>query len=145
MRASADSAAEELARYHAIRAGRAVRHWTDPDGAFRLDARLTPDAGGRLLSVLRPEADARFHAARKAQHPEPPAAYLADALLAAVCGETVSGDGERGGPALQGTPGHREHPGRRGGTAPGPCPGGRDLRHPRGGPRARGRGPAPAL
>ena len=97
MRAAANSVAEELARYHAIRASRRVRHWTDPDGAFRLDARLTPDAGGKLLSVLRPEADARFCRARSDQNPEPPAAYLADALVAVVCGEAVCGEVESGG------------------------------------------------
>jgi len=91
VRAVAGSAAEELARYNAIRAARAVRHWSDPDGAFRLDARLTPDAGARLLSVLRPEADARFHQARQDQDQESPAAYLADALVALVCGEARSG------------------------------------------------------
>ena len=49
VRAAAHSAAQELARYNTLRAGRALRHWTDPDGAFRLDARLTPDAGAKLL------------------------------------------------------------------------------------------------
>ncbi len=90
LRAADGSAEQELARYNAIRASRRVRHWTDPDGALRLDARLTPDAGARVLSVLRPEADARFHQARKDQNPEPPAAYLADALVALVCGEPVT-------------------------------------------------------
>ncbi len=90
VRAGARSAAEELSPYNAIRASRSVRHWTDPDGAFRLDARLTPDAGGKLLSVLRPEADARFHRARRDKSPEPPAAYLADALVALVCGEPMA-------------------------------------------------------
>jgi len=90
VRAAAGSTAQELNRYNAIRASRAVRHWTDPDGAFRLDARLTPDAGGKLLSVLRPEADARFHQARKDQEFEPNAAYLADALVALVCGEPTA-------------------------------------------------------
>lgn len=98
VRAAAGSAEEELARYNAIRAGRAVAHWTDPDGTFRLEARLTPDAGGRLLSVLRPEADARFHAARQDQNRESPAAYLADALVALVCGEAVAGTKGSGSP-----------------------------------------------
>jgi len=98
LRAAAHSSAEELARYNAIRASRSLRHWTDPDGAFRLDARLTPDAGARVLSVLRPEADARFHQARKDQNQEPPAAYLADALVALVCGEPVAGSTGSGSP-----------------------------------------------
>ncbi len=98
LRAASHSSAQELARYNTIRASRALRHWTDPDGAFRLDARLTPDAGAKLLSALRPEADARFHQARKDQHQEPPAAYLADALVALVCGEPVMGSTGSGSP-----------------------------------------------
>jgi hypothetical protein len=87
VRAAANSAAEELARYNAIRAARYVRHWADPDGAFRLDAKLTPDAGARLLSALEGEADARFTEARESGEQEPPAAYLADALVSLVAGD----------------------------------------------------------
>ncbi len=87
VRAAATSAEEELARYNAIRAARYVRHWADPDGAFRLDAKLTPDAGAKLLSALEAEADSRFTDARKSGEPEPPAAYLADALVSLVAGE----------------------------------------------------------
>jgi len=102
VQAAAHCAAEELARYNAVRAARYVRHWADPDGAFRLDARLTPDAGARLLSALRPEADLRFHHARKTQEIESPPAYLADALVALVCGESAAApedSARRGGPA----------------------------------------------
>jgi Domain of unknown function (DUF222) len=42
---------EELTRYEAVRRSRYLRHWTDPDGAFRLDGRLTPDAGASLLAA----------------------------------------------------------------------------------------------
>ena len=87
VRAAASSAEQENARYKAIHAARYVRHWADPDGAFRLDAKLTPEAGAKLLSALKQEADFRFDAARKAQQEEPPAAYLADALVALVTGE----------------------------------------------------------
>ena len=87
VRAAASSAEQENARYRAIHKARHVRHWVDPDGAFRLDARLTPDAGARFLSALKEEADVRFDAARQAQQEEPPAAYLADALVALVSGE----------------------------------------------------------
>ena len=52
VRATAQSAAEELAAYNARRAARGVRHWSDPDGTFRLDARLTPDAGATMLGAL---------------------------------------------------------------------------------------------
>jgi len=91
VRAAATSTAEENARYLAVHAARYVRHWADPDGAFRLDAKLTPDAGAKLLSVLEVEADARFGQARKAQEQESPAAYRADALVALVTGELTSG------------------------------------------------------
>ncbi len=87
VRAAASSAEQENARYKAIHAARYVRHWADPDGAFRLDAKLTPDAGAKLLSALKEESDFRFDAARKAQQEEPPAAYIADALVALVTGE----------------------------------------------------------
>jgi hypothetical protein len=90
VRAVAQSAAHELARYNALRATRALRHWTGPDGAFHLDARLAPDAGAKLLCALQPEADVRFDQGRKNQELAPPAAYLADALVALVCGEPAA-------------------------------------------------------
>ena len=92
VRASARSAEEENARYRAVHARRYVRHWTDPDGAFRLDAKLTPDAGATLVSALQAEADARFTLARKANTQESPAAYQADALVALVAGEPLASD-----------------------------------------------------
>jgi hypothetical protein len=91
VRAAASSAAQEKARYLAIKNARYVRHWADPDGAFRLDAKLTPDAGAKLMSALQKEADARFNAARKAGDHEPPAAYCADALVALVSGSASGG------------------------------------------------------
>ncbi len=39
-------------RYAAIHRTRYLRHWTDDDGAVRFDARLTPDAGAKVLSAL---------------------------------------------------------------------------------------------
>jgi hypothetical protein len=90
VRASATSAEEENARYLAIHRARYVRHWADPDGAFRLDAKLTPVQGAKFLSALGVEADARFDVARKAGDQEPAAAYGADALVALVTGEAIS-------------------------------------------------------
>ena len=95
IQAAAHSAREEKERYAAIKAKRYVRHWSDPDGAFRLDAKLTPDAGAQLVSLLAREADARFAEARKAQEHEPPAAYLADALVALVTSGDTPGRGCR--------------------------------------------------
>jgi hypothetical protein len=93
VRASATSAEAENARYLAIHRARYVRHWSDPDGAFRLDAKLTPVQGAKFLSALGVEADARFDVARTAGDHEPPAAYGADALVALVTGEAISTSG----------------------------------------------------
>jgi hypothetical protein len=84
VRAAATSAKQERDRYNAIRAARYVRHWSDPDGAFRLDAKLTPDAGAKLLGALESEANARFARARRTGEHESPGAYRADALVALV-------------------------------------------------------------
>ena len=91
VRATSHSARQENERYRAIHAARYLRHWQDADGAFRLDARLTPDAGAKLISAVGAEADARFTAARKAQDREPPAAYAADALVALATGDALVG------------------------------------------------------
>ena len=90
VRATATSAEEEKARYLAVHRARYVRHWADPDGAFRLDAKLTALDGAKFLSALGAEADARFDAARKAGEHETPAAYSADALVALVTGEPMA-------------------------------------------------------
>ena len=46
----------EHGTYDAIRRGRYLRNWTDGDGAVRLDARLTPDEGARLVAAVRAES-----------------------------------------------------------------------------------------
>jgi len=104
VRARASSAAQEKARYSAVHAARYVRHWADPDGAFRLDAKLTPDAGATLLSALEQEADVRFKAARQADVHEPPGAHLADALVALVAGEPAAPVSGRTGSSATGNP-----------------------------------------
>ena len=73
--------------------GRYVRHWTDPDGAFRLDAKLTPDAGATVLSALQRRGRRPVHRwpARPTTQ-ENPAAYQADALVALVAGEPLASD-----------------------------------------------------
>jgi len=90
VKASATSAQQEIDRYNAIRATRYVRHFSDPDGAFRLDARLTPDAGAKLLCALETEANARFGEARTSGEREPSGAYRADALVALVTGDPAT-------------------------------------------------------
>ncbi len=95
VRAAASSAQEEKAKHAAIFRARYLRHYTDDDGALRLDAKLTALDGARLLGALEAEADARFEAARKAGDPEPPAAYRADALVALVTGTSIASANSR--------------------------------------------------
>ena len=78
-----------------------MRHWADPDGAFRLDAKLAPDAGATLFS--RPAGRGRhpLQPGPQGQDQENPAAYRADALVALVAGEASghripSGSGRAG-------------------------------------------------
>src|SRR5688572_24030588 len=73
---------DEVQRYEAIHRSRYVRSWSDHDGAFRLDARLTPDAGATVIAALEPHRRRSFEEARRAGRKEQHDAYLADALQA---------------------------------------------------------------
>jgi hypothetical protein len=83
-------------REQRIHRSRYFRHWTDADGAFRAECKLTAAAGSKVLAVLKPETERRFRQARAAKQPEPHEAYAADALVAVA--ERAAGGGERGGP-----------------------------------------------
>jgi 5-methylcytosine-specific restriction endonuclease McrA len=72
---------DEVERHERIRRGRRLRHWTDPEGAFRMEARLTPQAGATLLAALEPIKDRIFDRARKDGRRESYDAYAADALV----------------------------------------------------------------
>jgi len=86
-KARARRAEDDDARYRALHRSRALRTWVDgTDGAFRLDARLTPDAGARVRAAIEAEERAVFEAARRAGETEPAAAYACDALVALVTG-----------------------------------------------------------
>jgi Domain of unknown function (DUF222) len=61
---------------------RRAHKWTDPDGAYRLEARMAPDAGARFDSAWEAHIDRIFREARRAGRHEPRAAYAADALVA---------------------------------------------------------------
>jgi len=91
---------DERERYHRIHARRRLRHWSDPDGAFRLDALLTPDGGAAVLAALEPVTEAIFKEARQAGRREPYEAYKADALVAvAAHSRDCDAAPERSGPA----------------------------------------------
>jgi hypothetical protein len=68
-------------RAERIRRSRFLKHWTDRDGAVRLDGRFAPDDGARLLAVVQARA-LKLHAeARRSGNPEPMHAHEADALV----------------------------------------------------------------
>ena len=79
---AASAQADEAGAYERIRRSRYLRHWSDPDGAVRLDARLTPDHGARLLAAVEAGAERAFKQARAQGRGEPYHAHRADALIA---------------------------------------------------------------
>jgi hypothetical protein len=84
--------------YEAIRRGRYLRHWTDPEGAVRLDARLTPDDGARVVAAVKVQADLLVGEVRKAGVTESHNALEADALVRlAECGSNGTRRGSKPG------------------------------------------------
>jgi len=75
------SAADEAARQRAVHARRRLRHWNDPDGAFRIDLVTTAEAGATILANLKPFCDQAFAEARAAGRRESSEAYAADGLV----------------------------------------------------------------
>lgn len=98
-RAEGRSASDEARHDEALAAGRRCRTWTDPEGAFRLEAVLAPAAGAHLAARLAAETDRHFLRARQAGRDETHDAYAADALCALVTGRDYLGPGRasRGG------------------------------------------------
>ena len=89
------AATEELERYRRIHRERSLRHWTDQEGAVRLEARLPPDAGATVVAAVTAGARALADQARAEGRTEPARAHAADALVAAVAS---GGSGGSGGP-----------------------------------------------
>ncbi len=78
----AGAQADDMAWARRLHAQRRAHEWTDPDGTYRLEARLAPDAGARFSSAWEAHVDRIFRDARRAGRREPRAAYAADALVA---------------------------------------------------------------
>jgi hypothetical protein len=78
----AGAEADDRAWAHRLHTERSAHDWTDPDGAYCLNARMAPDAGARFSSAWRSHIDRIFADARRAGRREPRAAYAADALVA---------------------------------------------------------------
>ena len=93
---AADGADAE-ARHARVHRNRSLRHWTDDDGTFRLDGRLTPEVGAKFLGALGPYERFAFDQARTEGRHQSAAAYRADALEAMA--EAASSRQDRTGPA----------------------------------------------
>jgi len=86
---------DQKARAARLHSSRRLRTWTDEDGAFRLDARLTPEAGASVLSSLKAESDRIFAGARASGVRESSGAYLADALVSLLSSPGPVGESRR--------------------------------------------------
>lgn len=94
IRATAASQRTQAEREAQIHRSRFVRSWTDDDGAFRLDAKVTTVNGAQVMAALEARARTYFEEARDAGTRESEAAYLADALVALCCeGSDAAGSG----------------------------------------------------
>jgi hypothetical protein len=94
-RVRAAACPDAMERHRAIHASRYLRHWTDVDGAARLDARGTPEAIAEVLSALEPFEAEVFRAARAEGRREGFDAYRLDALVA-MARATRTGGAARG-------------------------------------------------
>jgi Domain of unknown function (DUF222) len=78
----AGAEADDRAWARRLHETRRAHKWTDPDGTYRLDARMAPDTGARFDSAWEAHIDRIFRDARRAGRHEPRPAYAADALVA---------------------------------------------------------------
>jgi len=92
-RLRAAAAPDEAARHRAVHGRRHLRHWNDPDGAFRMDLRTTADAGATVVANLKPFCDQAFAESRAAGRRESTEAYAADALVVMAEAAGQAGDG----------------------------------------------------
>jgi hypothetical protein len=90
---------EALAAYERIRDGRYLRHWTDPQGALCLQARLCPDDGAKVMAAIDAYRPRIFATARRDGRREAYQAYAADALVALAEGAS-GGEGAKGPKAM---------------------------------------------
>ncbi len=88
---------EAVRNYELVRSSRYCRTWSDDDGAVRLEARLTPDAGAVIRSALESRTKLLAGEARRRGAPERYERLAADALVS-MCrdGFTATTDGAGG-------------------------------------------------
>lgn len=70
-----------------IRRGRYLKHWTDREGAVRLDGRFAPDDGARLIAAVEARASRIERDARRSGQRESAEAHKADALVGMAAGD----------------------------------------------------------
>jgi len=78
----AGAEADDRAWARRLHLGRRAHDWNDPEGFYRFEGRMAPDAGARFSSAWQAHIDRIFREARRAGRHEPRAAYAADALVA---------------------------------------------------------------
>jgi hypothetical protein len=82
----------ERGRENAIRKSRFFRHYKDPDGGVRIEARLTPADGARIVEAVKAKAGLFADEARKSGLYESTRAYLADGLVS-LADDAILGTG----------------------------------------------------
>lgn len=80
-RVLAQACTDEADRAERLHRSRYLRTWCDHAGAFRLDARLAPEAGAEVRAVLDALRETSFERARRQGLKEPYQALEADALV----------------------------------------------------------------
>jgi hypothetical protein len=106
-RVKAAALPDELARHRAIHRSRYLRHWTDAEGAGRLDARCTPEVLAEVLVALEPFEAEVFKTARAEGRREGFDAYRLDALVAMA--RSAGGGGPARGSTARSGPRHTVH------------------------------------
>jgi len=78
----AGAEADDRAWARRLHVERRAHDWNDPEGFYRFEGRMAPDAGARFSSAWQAHIDRIFREARRAGRREPRGAYAADALVA---------------------------------------------------------------